>query len=166
MDDRTASLVRGLVCGIFGGTWVAMVIRFGAAFRRMSVAEKSLWYPRFALLVGALFVLFVTTLSVLENRAWSSFLISLLFLVPITLAITYWNIRFTRFCGRCNARIFTGYRFTRAKFCPQCGANLDAVEPSTLVGPYGYTRSEPTLDPTPGGEWFERGLWTVNDPDR
>jgi hypothetical protein len=47
----------------------------------------------------------------------------LILLVPIAL-ITFLNLRNMRFCDACGRTVFNAGPFSRAKFCPACGAAI------------------------------------------
>src|SRR3954467_14512168 len=105
MDDRTAALLKGIVTTAFFGTWIALAVGGLDASRRMGAAEKRRWMPRGVIVVGALFVVFSTTLTVLESRSWSSLGI-LVAVVPAVVLISYLNIKSTKFCDKCGATLY------------------------------------------------------------
>jgi predicted RNA-binding Zn-ribbon protein involved in translation (DUF1610 family) len=51
---------------------------------------------------------------------------SLLVFIPIYAITAFISLRNTRFCGSCGKALMN--QFIRAKFCPRCGADLDAEE--------------------------------------
>ena len=126
MDDRTAALLMNIVTTVFVGTWIILPIVGFLASRRMDATAKRRWMPRGVILVGVLFVFFVTTLTVLESRSWSSLGI-LVIVVPPLVLISYLNIKFTKFCDKCGATLYN-YWFAPMRFCSKCGAELHSVE--------------------------------------
>lgn len=129
MDDRTAALLKGIVITAFVGTWITLAVVGLVASRRMGAAAKRWWWPRAMILVGALFVFFSTTLTVLESRSWSSLGI-LIVVVPAVVLISYLNIRFTKFCDKCGATLYSHNWFVPMTFCSKCGAELPTVKTS------------------------------------
>lgn len=127
MDDRTAAVLKSIVTTAFVGTWIGLAVVSVLMNRRMDAASKKRWMPRGAILAGALFVFFVTTLSVIESRSWSY--LSVLFLVvPVVVLITYLNRRFTKVCDKCGAVQYSHNWFTPMRFCSKCGAEFDPSE--------------------------------------
>jgi hypothetical protein len=129
MDDRAAAVLTTLVTTAFVGTWIVLAVVGLLVSRRMDAAAKRRWMPRGVVFVGVLFVLFSTTLAVLESRSWSALGI-LIVLVPAVVLISYLNIKFTKFCDKCDATLYNHNWFVPMRFCSKCGANLDTVKPS------------------------------------
>ncbi|WP_165231781.1 hypothetical protein [Aquisphaera insulae] len=129
MDDRTAAALEGIITTAFIGTWIVLAIVGFIASRRMSAAAKRRWAPREAILVGVLFVFFSTTMTVLQSRSWSS-MSFLVLVVPAVVLISYLNIKFTKFCDKCNATLYNHNWFQPMRFCSKCGAEHDPVKPS------------------------------------
>lgn len=132
MDDHTAALLERIVTTAFVGTWIILAVLGFLVFRRMSAAGKRRWMPRFAVLAGILFVLFSTTLTVLQDPSWSSLRV-LIFVIPAVVLIIYLNIKFTKFCDKCGATLYNYNWFDPMRFCSKCGAELDSI-PSKKEG--------------------------------
>jgi hypothetical protein len=129
MEARTLSVIV-TVC--FVGTWIALgVCGFVAFYLPRDASFKRKWFPRFIILVGVLFVLFSTTLVVLESRSLSELGV-LVILVPAVAVISFLNMRFTRFCSKCGATTYDVNWFSPTRFCSKCGAELSSAKPGNL----------------------------------
>jgi hypothetical protein len=147
MDDRTAAQLQSIVSTAFVGTWITLAIVGIVANRRMDIAAKRRWWPRWTILTGAFFVFFTTSLVVLGARSWSS--LSILFVVvPAVVLICYLNIKFTRFCEKCGTTQYNSNWFSRMRFCSRCGAELDTAKPSQHDKRFEQA-AELIADPTP-----------------
>jgi membrane-bound acyltransferase YfiQ involved in biofilm formation len=56
---------------------------------------------------------------------------SLLVLIPVFAVSAYISLKTTRFCDACGKTLMN--QFTRAKFCPRCGADLDAQDANRAI---------------------------------
>jgi hypothetical protein len=130
MDDRTAATLKCIITTSFVGTWIGLAIAGFVISRRMSVAAKRRWAPRWMILIGTLFVFFSTALTVLESHTFSSLGI-LVIVVPAVVLISYLNIKFTRFCDKCGDTQYDYDWFLLQRFCSKCVAELDTVKPSS-----------------------------------
>lgn len=127
MNKQTVDLLETIINVAFPATWVALAIVGFVASRRLTPKVKRRWLPRFAILVGVLFVFFATSLSVLSSRTLSSLNV-LILVVPATILITYLNIKFTNVCEKCGALQYSYNWFDPMKFCSKCGAELPRNE--------------------------------------
>lgn len=135
MKNDPIEVINGIVIACFVGTWIILgVVGLFLFYLGKDVAFKRRWFPRFIILVGVLFVMFSTTIWCLNARSLAG--LSIVFLtVPMTFLISYLNIKFTRFCGQCGATLYNQNWFVPMRFCPKCGAGLDAKpeHPASLL---------------------------------
>jgi hypothetical protein len=125
MKPDSSTLASGMVTVIFVGTWIVLGIGgFIAFYLSKDVSFKRRWFPRYVIGGGVLFVVFATTLTVLESRSASA-LGMLVVMVPMVVLITYLNLKFTKFCDTCGATLVDHNWFSPMKFCSKCGALLD-----------------------------------------
>jgi hypothetical protein len=129
VDDHAAGSLTAIVTAVFFGTWIVLGIASVVASWTMRAATKRRWMPIYVVLIGVLFLGFSTTLMYLGSRSLAS--LGMLFvMVPAIVLISYLNIKLTKFCDACDATLFSSNWFMPMKFCPRCGAPLDAVKPS------------------------------------
>jgi hypothetical protein len=126
MKTNVAAALSGIVTASFIGTWIILgIVGFFLFYLRRDAALKRQWFPRFVALVGFLFVLFATTLSVLSSRSLAGLGI-LVVVAPAVWLISYLNVKFTKFCDRCGTIAYQQNWFAPMNFCSRCGAELDA----------------------------------------
>lgn len=89
------------------GTYLALYRRRPAAFRRA-------WHARVAVASSAMFLTFLLYAASIGLPRENLFLF-----VPAVLALTFVNVRNTRFCDACGKQTFALKRPAR---CPRCGA--------------------------------------------
>lgn len=133
MDQGTAELLHAVITAIFIGTWIVLAIVGGLVSRRMDAAAKRRWMPRWVILVGILFAIFATTLTILESRSLASAGI-LIVIVPAVALTSYLSTKFTKFCDNCGATLYNHNWFTPMRFCSKCGAKLVDGKPSKVDG--------------------------------
>lgn len=129
MDHLAASDHSGLVTTVWVGTYVVLAIVGFIASQQMDAAAKRRSMTRGMILVGGLFVVFKTTLVVMESRSWSSLGI-LIVRVPTVVLGFYLDIKSLKFCDKCGARLDNHNWFTPMRFCSKCGAELGPVKPA------------------------------------
>lgn len=101
---------------VFFGTWVVLgILSFYLFFIRDDYGFK-VKYFKFVILVGILFLGFVTAMGI----PLQVFII----MVPSVALITLLNIKFTRFCKDCGKTIINNVPFAKIEFCPKCGSKL------------------------------------------
>jgi hypothetical protein len=126
MKIETANLMGGIVTVCFVGTWIVLGIAgFFLFYFGKDAAFKRKWFPRYIVLVGVLFVFFVATQVVVSSGSLGGLGI-LVVIVPAVFAISYMNIRTTKFCNKCGTTLINMSPFSPMKFCFKCGAELDA----------------------------------------
>jgi hypothetical protein len=100
------------------GMWVALGIG-GLWFTYLdkNIARKKRLLPVFTIGTGIIFLLFtflmIPSVSVMA------------FAVPAVALVTWLNLRIMRVCSACGRTIQSGMWFTKAEYCPKCGARLD-----------------------------------------
>src|SRR5688500_17544777 len=127
MDDQTATLLKNIITTAFVGTWITLGVVGFLVSRRMNAAAKRRWMPRGVILAGVLFVFCSAALAVLESRSWSSLGI-LIFVIPAIILISYLNIKFTEFCDKCGATLYSYNWLAPMRFCSKCGAELETFK--------------------------------------
>lgn len=93
-------------------SWVwyrLFVVKKDAQFKRRH-------FPWFMTMMGTLFGGFILMLGFGAD--------TLFFIMPALVLVVIWYIRATAFCDRCGCTIHPPNGFTRAAFCPHCGAEL------------------------------------------
>jgi hypothetical protein len=125
MKPETAAMLDRIVIACFIGTWIVLGIIGVYFYLSKNVAFKRKWYPRFVILTGVLFVFFSTTIMAFSVRSLE-LLVVVIVMVPFTLLIAYLNIKMTKFCDECGATLLNQNWFVAMRFCPKCGAELDA----------------------------------------
>ncbi len=132
MNELDADNLSGILTACFFGTWAVLGIGgFIVFYLQKDQAFKRKWFPRFVILGAVLFVLFATTLMVLQRRSFSALGI-LVLLVPMVSLIAYLNIKFTKFCSNCGATIIDNNWFSPMRFCSKCGAKLAPDKPDEI----------------------------------
>ena len=132
MNQNEAPGFAGNVTGLFVATWVVLgVIGFIFFYLNGDAALKRKWFPRYVVLAGVLFVFFATALTVAGSKSSAS-LGMLVIVVPMVILISYLNLKFTKFCGKCGVTIIDHNWFSPTRFCSKCGAKLDSDKPSQL----------------------------------
>jgi hypothetical protein len=102
---------------IFFGTWIVLgILSFYLFFIRNDYEFKVKYFKFFVILVGILFLGFVTAMGVPPQV--------FVIMVPAVALITFLNIKFTRFCKNCGKTIINNVPFTKIEFCPKCGSKL------------------------------------------
>jgi hypothetical protein len=102
---------------IFLGTWIVLgILSFYLFFIRNDYEFKIKYYKYFIILVGLLFIGFVSVMG-------APFQVYLM-MVPAVILISFLNIKFTQFCKSCGKTIINTMPFTKIKFCPKCGKEL------------------------------------------
>jgi len=86
-------------------------------FNRNAALKRRVW-PVFIVAIGLILGGFVYFSMGREQP------LVLYFMVPAILLISFFNIRTTRFCDSCGRTLHRQPVFSRAQFCPQCGAEL------------------------------------------
>ena len=120
-------LLLKVVIACFFGTWIVLgIVSVYLFWIKKDVALKRKWFPRFVVLAGVLFVLFSSTIMVLQSRSFQSLGI-LAIVIPFVILASYLNLKFTKFCGKCGATIIDYNWFSPMKFCSKCGAELDVA---------------------------------------
>ena len=105
MPDRAKAL---FLC------WILLTIASWVFNKRASYETKKKFHPVLAILIGVLVIGFAE--AIFNGKLpW-------LFIVAIC-AIAFLQIRLTQFCSKCNATI-NPRGFSKAKVCPECGAEL------------------------------------------
>ncbi len=79
------------------------------------VSLKKRVFPRIAIGAGVLLWLVIAA-----SAPWQV----LLFFTPFLGAVTWLNIRMTRFCDACGTILINHQWWSQMKFCPYCGAKL------------------------------------------
>lgn len=104
---------------IFFGVWVAIGLISGAFFHfsRNAELKRRLW-PPFIVGTSLLFLGFGAAMS---RGQPSGFWFTA---IPVVALIAFLNIRNVRFCDGCGKQIRNTGLFSRAEFCPKCGAKL------------------------------------------
>jgi hypothetical protein len=124
-NNPTLTLLQGVIAALFFGTSVVLgVVSLVVFFLGKNSAFKRLWWPRFVILVGILFVIFSTTISVLGSGSWMSLGI-LAVVVPAVALISYLNIKMTKCCDECGATLIDSNWFASMRFCSKCEAGLE-----------------------------------------
>ncbi len=102
---------------VFATVWVALGIAGALIDWRASLETKRRWHPRFVVGGGLLFLGF----------AWSMTPVVALRLafVPVVTFISWWNLRFTKFCSGCGATQYSRIPWSPRRSCSKCGAALD-----------------------------------------
>ncbi len=132
MNEIAARNFAGIVPVLFVATWVVLgVTGFIVFFLSRDAAFKRKWFPRYIVLTGVLFVLFVSAMTVAGSNSFAS-LWMLVFVVPALTLICYLNLKFTKFCGKCGATIVDHNWFSPTRFCSKCGAKLDSGKASQI----------------------------------
>jgi predicted RNA-binding Zn-ribbon protein involved in translation (DUF1610 family) len=103
---------------LFIAVWIALGIA-GLWFTYLdkNIPRKTRLLPRFTIGAGILFVLFIFGMT----GDWKA----MAFAIPAVALITFLNLRQLRICQTCGRTINTGMWFTKAEYCPKCGARLD-----------------------------------------
>lgn len=129
MNRDSISVLNGIVTACFIGTWFVLAV---VSFLFLDVGRdagfKRRWFSRFMILGSVLFVLFATTMMVLQSRSAAGLAI-LVPVVPMVILISWLNIRFTKFCDKCGATLHDYNWFSPMTFCSKCGAELDPKPP-------------------------------------
>ncbi len=129
MSLEIANILTIVVLIGFIVTWFVLGIGGYVVFSRgRDVVFKRKWFPRYVIVGGVLFVVFVSTLMALSARSLAP-LGSLAVLVPLVGVFVVLNVVLTRFCGNCGRIVSLWDGPTVAKFCSKCGAKLDADTP-------------------------------------
>jgi hypothetical protein len=132
MNEIAARGVAGTVPWLFVATWVLLgIIGFIVLYLNRDATVKRKWFPRYIMLTGVLFLLFLTAVSVAGSRS-SGGLGILVIAVPMVVLISYLNLKFTKFCDKCGATIIDHNIFSPTRFCSKCGAKLESGKPSQL----------------------------------
>ena len=132
MNEIGARNFAGAVTGLFVATWIVLgIIGFATFFLNRDAALKRKWFPRYIVLVGILFVLFVTAEAVAGAKSSASPGM-LVLMVPTVVLISYLNLKFTKFCDECGDTIIEQNWFSPTRFCSKCGAKLDSDKPNQL----------------------------------
>lgn len=86
-------------------------------FNRNAALKRRVW-PAFIVTIGIIFAGFV--FHVMGHQQPQV----LYFMVPAIILISFLNIRTTLFCDACGKTLYRQPIFSRARFCPHCGAEL------------------------------------------
>ncbi len=125
MQKADVELLYHILVACFIGTWIVLGLGGIFAFQiSKNVRFKKKWFPRFVVLVAILFLFFSTAIMALSSGSLK-FLPFLALVIPFLVLITYLNIKFTKFCDCCGATVHDSNWFSRMRFCPKCGAELD-----------------------------------------
>jgi hypothetical protein len=121
----TPTTLQYLVTVLFFGTWFVLAFFSFIVFIIGANAElKRTWFPRVVIFAGVVIVIFISIMTVLNSRSGES-LCLLVFVIPAVAAVSYLNIRLTKFCGSCGATLFKNNWFSPTRFCSSCGASLE-----------------------------------------
>ena len=101
-----------VIFGVLGGT-AAIFFHFS----KNAQLKRRLW-PPYIIGIG---LLFLGVVSLMSRRAAGDFS---LVAIPMVVVITLLNLRAVRFCDACGKTIYNAGIFSRAEFCPNCGAKL------------------------------------------
>ena len=123
MNGNPDPFLSGFISALFIFTWIVLgIVGFFGFYLGEDVAFKRKWFRPFAILVGVLFIVFGSALTVLHSRNLSDRL-TLFGVVPLVAIIVYWNIKITKFCD-CGAMLYNRNWFSPMRFCSKCGASL------------------------------------------
>ena len=133
--DATAEFWTPIVSWTFAGTWIALGVgsfawwwRRRKADRVRPISKRAL--GRYLAAVGALFLLFVGTLSSLEARGTDG-LWALAVAVPAVVAVSIVNYDATKLCGTCGRMTYQyGWPFVKYDRCPHCGRSYADPPPA------------------------------------
>lgn len=101
---------------VFFVLWIALAVGGFLAFHlEKDVAQKRLYFPRYAIGTGALFALVIALMA-----PWPA---ALLFL-PFIALISWLNIRMTRFCDGCGRMSINQLWWQKMNYCAYCGKKL------------------------------------------
>ena len=126
MNPETIAVLDRIVFACFIGTWIILgIVGVFLFYLSKNVAFKRKWFPRYVILVGILFVSFVTAITALSSSSHEVWRM-LAFMLPVIMLITYMNVKLTKFCDKCGSTLFPQNWFAPLRFCPKCGAELGA----------------------------------------
>ena len=109
-------ITPGAVFPVFIAVWAALGIGGFVFFTRTKdIALKRRTFPRFVIGAGVLFGLVIAAMA-----PWPAVLL----FTPFIGAITWLNIRMTRFCDACGKTLIHQMWWSKMNFCPFCGAKL------------------------------------------
>jgi hypothetical protein len=101
----------------FFGIWIALSLVGGwLMYFDEDIARKKRLLPVFTIGTGIIFLVFTFLMMPTMNV--------MALAVPSVALITWLNLRNIRVCSTCGKTIHTGVGFTKAEYCPKCGARL------------------------------------------
>lgn len=110
-------LDRDAIAPAFIIVWIALAVISLALFQfSRNATRKRRLFPWAVAFSSALFIGFMFAFGV----PW----VMVLGMTPFVLLIGWMNLRITRFCDSCGRTVTSGI-FSRARFCPHCGAALE-----------------------------------------
>jgi len=114
----------GIIFPIFMATWIILtILGFLLFYRNKDVKFKRMWFPRYMIFCGILFMIFIKFMG-------APFEVYYLVVPGLTL-ICFLNIHFTKFCSSCGTTIYNYNWFSKMKYCSACGAELHRDEKSS-----------------------------------
>jgi hypothetical protein len=102
----------------FFGLWLMLgIASVWFMYLDKNIARKKRLLPVFIVGTGVIFIAF--TFVIMGD------LKAMALIVPAVALITFLNLRIIKICGACGKTIHSGMWFTKAEYCPKCGARLD-----------------------------------------
>jgi predicted RNA-binding Zn-ribbon protein involved in translation (DUF1610 family) len=100
---------------IFFIVWTVLCVAGWSFFWKGSLAAKRRWHGPIQVGAAVLFLAFVAAIAPPKVLA---------IFAPAVAAITFLNLKFTKFCPACGSMLMRNPPWVPLRFCPKCGENL------------------------------------------
>jgi hypothetical protein len=95
--------------------WAALCLVVWTFYWKGGLAAKRRWHPRIVVGSALLFLGFIALVMPF----------ALVLAVPAVAAISFLNLKMTKFCGACEATLFQNPPWATVRFCSKCGTSLE-----------------------------------------